>query len=333
MSGGPPPSDPNVPAREKLPAEKKFDQAVYGGISYAAQAGTGIALTYWLKYGSGKQHFDKVAKWVGSKIHPSKATAQAIEDVSPLLMVSTMIMVGNTFLLPVKWLENHKPEIVRKWHENHVQKKQASGDPYTPEELAHQQECLKQLEETPKQTWGSLIGGRAFGLASVYTVLIGMDIGKKRNKAAEEYSAKVILKGLDKVGLKSLSKNQTLEKYIHVGFLDVFYSMVSAGGLYVYSHFIKPPKHAKDEGLLPDMIVGPTPATPALNALETDSNKYESSIELDKKPRQFTETITPRKSAADLEKPRQKPSNAAESFRQKIAMEDLSKDTRTLSGV
>ena len=326
MSSGPP-KDPNAPEREKLPAEKNFDKAVYGGISYAAQAGSGILLTYWLKYGSGKPYFEKAAKWLGPKIFRSRSVEEATKEISSPLMVSTMIMVGNTFLVPVKMLENHKPAIVRKWHEDHVKRKQAGATPYSAEELAHQEDCLKQLDNAPKQTWNSLIGGRAFALAAVYTVLFGL--GNKRNEAAEKYSADVILKGIDKIGLKDLAKNKTLANYINVGFLDVFYSMVSAGGLYVFSHFISPPKHAKDEGLLPDMMVGPTPATPAINALETESNKYEASIELDNaKPKQTFADKIPSRKGLENEKPRTKPTNALESFRQKIALEDLAKESK-----
>lgn len=318
MSGAPP-KDPNAPEREKLPTEVKFDKAVYGGISYAAQAGTGILLTYWLKYGSGKPHFEKAAKWLGPKIFRNRSIEEATKEISSPLMVSTMIMVGNTFLVPVKMLENHKPEIVRRWHEEHVKKKQSSDTPYTPEELAHQQECLRQLDAAPKQTWKSLLGGRAFGLAAVYSVLFGL--GNARNEAAENYSAKVILKGLDKVGAKGLAKNKTLERYIHVGFLDVFYSMVSAGGLYVYSHYVNPPKRHKNEGLLPDMVIGPTPATPAINALQTESQKYEEQIDLDSKQNQsanqFTAKIPPRKPESEITPKRALRLDQPENFKKK----------------
>ena len=47
--------------------QKKFNQAVYGGISYAAQAMT-IGVTYWLAYGQGKPLFERAVKWFGSDV-------------------------------------------------------------------------------------------------------------------------------------------------------------------------------------------------------------------------------------------------------------------------
>ncbi len=311
MSGGKPVKDPAATEREMLPAEKTFDRAVYGGISYAAQAATGIVLTYWLKYGSGKPHFEKAAKWLGPKVFRNRTVEEATKEISSPLMVSTMIMVGNTFLLPVKWLENNKAKIVRSWHEKHDAKMEAKGTPFTAEEKAHNEECLQKLEKEPPQTWGSLLGGRAFGLAAVYATLFAL--GNKRNEAAEEFSAKVIMKGVDAVGMKSLAKSKTFEKYIHVGFLDVFYSMVSAGGLYVYSHVINPPKHAPiDVGAPipkdPSIFIGPTPATPAIDALQPEEAPA----------KQFTETIRPKEIKKEVAKVTPKGD-----FRQKLTAEEM----------
>lgn len=319
--------------REKLPAEKRFDKAVYGGISYAAQAGTGILLTYWLKNGSGRKYYDKATRWLGSKLYPSLPIEEAAKEASTPFMVSTMIMVGNTFLFPVKWLENRKAKIVRSWHEKECERMEARGTPYTPEERAHQEKCLNDLEKDPPQTWRSLLGGRFFGLAAVYAAVFL--IGNKRNEAAEAYSAKVITGGLDKIGLKTLAKSETLNKFIHVGFLDVFYSMVSAGGLYVYSHILKPPKadkHGKKEPL-PDIIIGPTPATPALNALEERPEPAE-----DTPKRLFSDSIHTSKPVISKDNPAEKPkiqprakiTKAPEEYGQKVTAEKLAYDETKL---
>lgn len=308
-------TEPNVhnPNREKLPEERFFDRSVYGGISYAAQAGTGIILTHFLKYGKGKPAFEKVATWLGSKVMPSKTGAEAIKSLSPFMMVTTMIMVGNTFLLPVKWLENRKAKIVRDWAENDIRKMADAGMPYSPEELAHKEKCLADLDKEPVQNWKSLLGGRAFGLGAVYATLFAMG---KRNDMAEEYSAKVITKGLDRIGAKQLAKSKTLEQYIHVGFLDVFYSMVSAGGLYVYSHIINPPKGHKLG--LHDLQIGPTPATPAISALAASDDEHEAP------GKAYTDTIKPREAAAP--RPKAKIEPAPKSYGQKINNEEFARN-------
>lgn len=256
MSATKPPQDPGQPQREILPEEVKFDKAVYGGISYVAQAATGIVLTHWLKYGSGKPLFEKAARWLGPKIYTGRSIERAAEEISSPLLVTTMVMVGNTFLLPVKWLENHKASIVRGWTEKDAARKEAQGTPYSPEELARREKALQDLEKQPAQSWASLLGGRVFGLVPVFALAYGLG---KKGQAAEEFTARAVAGGLNLVGAKSLARSRTLETYIKVGFLDVFYSMVSAGGLYVYSHLLHPkPKHQES---LSEYLPGPTPAS------------------------------------------------------------------------
>ena len=122
--------------REKLPMEIKFDKWVYGGISYWAQALTGMGIAYWMKYGSGKPIFEKAAEWTGKNIMSKitgKTGAAAVKEAHTTVTVSTMIMVGNTFLLPVKWLENRKPAIVRKWTEDENKSLEKAGTPISEE--------------------------------------------------------------------------------------------------------------------------------------------------------------------------------------------------------
>jgi hypothetical protein len=257
--------DPHL--RKKTRAEILFDKAVYGGISYAAQAASGIILTHWMKFGGGRKHYDKIANWLGpnfiSKIKPSKTGAAAIKEADSWITVTTMVMMGNLFLLPVKWLENRKPKIVR-W----LNDKQNEKHPPSEQERAEQEKSLALLDREPKQTWGSLLGGRAFGLAAVYGVLYG--IGTKNNETAEIWSANQIIKGTEKVGLKKLAASKTYENYLRIGFYDVLYSMVSAGGLYIYSHFINPPqkRNKKDES-------GETPVLETTPVTVTDTGTKE----------------------------------------------------------
>lgn len=227
--------------RQKLPEEIKFDKAVYGGISYAAQAGTGIVLTNWIKNGGGQHYFQKLAEAL-----TGARGASATEKASSFIIVSTMIMVGNAFLLPVKWLENRKPQIIRGMVERANKRREAHGDMPSEEELAHQLQHLDKLDKEPKQTWWSLGGGRAFSLAGVYLVERG--IGGPRNEAMSIGTTKAIQEGIKAAGMKTLAQSKTLENYLRIGFYDMFYSTVSAGGLYIYSHFVKPPKKEQNLG-------------------------------------------------------------------------------------
>lgn len=215
--------------RDILPEEAQFDKAVYGGISYFAQAAAGIVLTRWLAYGGGKQHFDKVVEKIGEKW-------------ASTLKIATLVMVGNSFIPPVKWLEDRKAKIIRGMHEHNVAKQEAAGHPQTPEEKAHDAQALADLDKEPVQSWQSLLEGRAAGLGPVFAV--DAMIGNARTEAIQNAAVTGITGGLEKMGLKELAASEKLASYIRVGFLDVFYSAISAGGLYVWSHFIKPPPQA-----------------------------------------------------------------------------------------
>lgn len=235
-------------AREKLPAEKKFDQWVYGGISYAAQAGTGILLTHWIREGSGRKYFDKMAEWAGKAVIgkiTGKTGAAATREADAWIVVSTMIMVGNAFLLPVKWLENHKPHYVRQINASINAAREERGETIRPEEKTKQEELLHQLEREPKQSWSSILGGRTFGLGAVYATLYA--IGQKNNQWGENQFAGAVKTTLDTVGLKSIAESKMTDGYSRIAFYDFFYSMVSAGGLYVYSHFLHPHKKSTPE--------------------------------------------------------------------------------------
>ena len=234
--------------REQLPAEKKFDRLVYGGISYAAQAAAGIAVSNWLKHGSGAPLFEKMANWFGPKVlskinRVSEKEAIALSD--GWIKTTAMIMVGNTFILPVKWLEDRKPEIIRKWTEQTNDKYEKAGVHITPEAKEKQQRLLEELKNEPEQTWWSLTKGRVFALGAVYTILWAM---RKHNATGKKLMADTITGTVKGVGLKSLGKSKTMHNLSGIAFYDVFYSTVSAGGLYIYSHFIDPPKnkHADD---------------------------------------------------------------------------------------
>lgn len=318
-------NDPSQPQREVLPAEVRFDKWVYGGISYFAQAATGIVLTRWLKYGSGKPHFERAAEWLGPKIYRNKSVKDAANAVSSPLLVTTMVMVGNTFLLPVKWLENRKPAIVRSMHEKDVAAMEAAGTPYSEEERARQEKALKDLEHEPPQSWASLLGGRVAGLVPVFALAFALG---EKGQHAERFAAKTISKGLDTVGAKQLAKSKTLESYIHVGFLDVFYSMISAGGLYVYSHLVHPKEKAQPhKESLSELLPGATPAGAIVDTTPTTGmTEIPATPAAAENQRKFSDAIRRRDPAA-IPARQQKPAAAPESFRQKLAVEERGQES------
>lgn len=234
---------------KQLQAEITFDKAVYGGISYAAQAGTGIVLSHWLKHGKGLKYYDKMAKWTAEHVIPlvsNKRGAAAVEAAKAPVIVTTMIMVGNSFIPPVKWIEARKPEIVRWLNERNNKKLAQKGYVQTDEERKSQDARLAALEKEPPQNWRSLMGGRVFGLAAVYATLFSLNRTPiVNNESMEKAFSSSLSKITEGLGMKKLAKSKTFNTYTGIAFYDVFYSMISAGGLYIYSHFIEPPKRKK----------------------------------------------------------------------------------------
>lgn len=237
-----PPKSPHGKEREKLPAEEKFDTAVYGGISYAGQALTGSGLTYWIKHAGGRPLYDKMANWAGpnfiSKITRAKG-AEAIAKADSWITVSTMVVVGTMFLIPVKWLENRKASIIRNWTDKDNEDRKLQGKPISHEDQAMQEKQLRELEAEPKQTWRSLFTGRAASLVAVFTAvpLIG-----DYNKVMESGFKNVTKSAAKSIGFNKIAKSEIFNNASGIAFYDLFYSMISAGGLYVFSHFISPPK-------------------------------------------------------------------------------------------
>ncbi|NBO18523.1 MAG: hypothetical protein EBV03_04720 [Proteobacteria bacterium] len=271
---------------------------------------------------------ERAAEWLGPKIYRGKTVKDAANAISSPLLVTTMVMVGNTFLLPVKWLENRKPGIVRGMHEKDVAAMEAAGTPYSEEERARQEKALKDLENEPPQSWASLLGGRVAGLVPVFALAFALG---EKGQHAERFAAKTISKGLETVGAKQLAKSKTLESYIHVGFLDVFYSMISAGGLYVYSHMVHPkdkdPKHKES---LSELLPGATPAGAIVDATPTTGmSEIPETPESAVKQRKFSEAIERRDPTAIPPRETRKAKPSPESYRQKLAVEEVAQENRS----
>lgn len=273
--------------RKKLPAEVTFDKAVYGGISYWAQMLTGIGLSYWFKHGSGKQLFEKICDNLGPKIFSATAASKGVkaasERLNSPLIVTTMVMVGNTFMIPVLWLEKHKPKIVR-W----IHSKTAATEPdYTEEKKQHDEAALYELEHAPKQNLSSILGGRAFGLAGVFATVFTMG---KAEKSIQTFTTKTAQNAFKVVGLKEIAKSPVAKRLMDISFLDAFYSAIAAGGLYVYSHYINPPKKKP---------VGAEEVSPPLESTKIE----ELPSEIAGEPKPKITKVTPKKNLLDKAPP------------------------------
>ena len=101
-----------APTENKAPpisrSEKIFDWLVYGGIAGVGTFIATIPTTYWAKYGGGAKYFDASSKWLVKKGLSEQSAEQAV-------MTSALMQGGNLALIPVKWAEDNKVALVKKF--------------------------------------------------------------------------------------------------------------------------------------------------------------------------------------------------------------------------
>ena len=107
--------------------------------------------------------------------------------------------------------------------------------------------------------------------------------------------------------------------------------MVSAGGLYTYSHLIHP--HEKKSGkhdTLQELLPGATPAGAIRDGTPTTGmSEIPETSDAAVKQRKFSEAIQRRDPAGIPAKTTQPKAPVPESYRQKLAAEELAQETRS----
>jgi hypothetical protein len=228
-------------------AERIFDWSAYGVWNYGIQTGASVLAGMWFRSGSGKPLFEKSAEWLGDNIVSklsSKRGAAAANVVRTPLVFAALITVGNLFIPPIQYAERRKEKIVSWINDKINDWRTARGDAPTDAELKEQQAAIAAIATEPHQTSASLWGGRAVGLTA--NVAASLVVGTERNAVMEEAVANTISKGLKTVGANKLAASERVREFSRIAFLDYGYSIISASMLYLYSHFIHPPK-AHDE--------------------------------------------------------------------------------------
>jgi hypothetical protein len=162
--------------RDKTLGEYAFNTGAYGGfalvgnevlstfISKSIESGR-PADTYYQRFSS---WFEKLGKFKNAEgkpffskyIHDAQAHTSGPGARLPYLIVATF---GGMFMVPfIKYCEDRKGSIVR-WFDRKIYGSKADTDPQMVE--AH-----KEMDEAPKQTWGSLAKGR---VATVFFAALG----------------------------------------------------------------------------------------------------------------------------------------------------------------
>lgn len=152
---------PTGQKRLKTWGEKLFDWKTYAGVALLGNEAASLVITTQAEHGIGK-HWHKRQMDYFKSLEGKRFVPEYVSK-GHLFKILIAVIGGMTVVPLVKYLEDHKGEIVRKSDRAHYGK-QADTDPAII--AAHEE-----MDAAPKQTWGSLWQGR------VITVLaaIGLD--------------------------------------------------------------------------------------------------------------------------------------------------------------
>jgi len=135
--------------------ERKFDFMTYTGINYIANVLLSVGAVYWVERTHGGQKMmQKFVDWAGKIPGVDKGTAQLLASKSFFLSG------GFAVLAPVKWMEDAKVHLVKKWN------REIYGDKANTDPTIQQSE--REVEEAPKQGWASVMSSRVLSLIPFY---------------------------------------------------------------------------------------------------------------------------------------------------------------------
>ena len=259
--------------------EKLFDLLTYVGIAGIGTFLLTIPVAYSAKYGKGAKYYEKTSKFLVDKgISPRLA-----EDI---VMTSATMQGGNLSIIPVKMMEDNKPEIVDKLNK-------MTGD----------ESGKASVDEDLKQTWGSLVKSRILAWVAAFTgfrTAVGV-LGAEKFVSFENAFAKKMCEIVKKpTHLKGVETPHY--RYAKIGALDVFATIAATTILYTGSRFFAKRNehwHEKETLHMPSKV--PDMQTPEYIPSETSKrftdNIRSQSRELAPNPREknYADTIASQK--------------------------------------
>ena len=176
--------------QNKTRGEAAFNLISYVGFGYFVVTATSVLATWLLR--DVKPVAGKFEKWFTAPITKHTGISSGIMNILTLFAGGTVASV-----LPVKWLEDRKPQVVKKLDYMLYDENQFYNDPKIA--AAH-----KELDEMPKQTWITVFGSRVVAFAATFAVYFTLGGNKSPlAKAIKDTSfAKKFGKSLDEMSIK-----------------------------------------------------------------------------------------------------------------------------------
>lgn len=240
-----------------------FDWLVYPSIAFGAVFAFSIYALYTTKFGKGKAKdmYDGLVTGLGNLLEKSSLFKNASrEDIDKksanYVLISVSFAVGTALMAPIKWLEDKRGEISR----------------FFDRKLHSDREHPEEIMEEPRQSWKSVLGGRALTFISVLG--LGTAIGPERT--AKVTDAAVNFAERKWKDWWPQASQETLERVKRVTFVstfEAFYTALCAVLVYAISRtlaswFNKQEKAAENA---PEKRASTEEAPPSANAEERTS--------------------------------------------------------------
>ncbi len=262
--------------KNRTKGEGLFNFGAYFGVGYVGVTAFSVYMTWLLRdFKPIAKHYtkiiDTVAESSGKMLKVTNA-AKHHDTVNSAMTIMALFFGGTVMsVLPIKWLEDNKAEVVKGLDRTLYGKEKSDNDPSI--QAAHDE-----LEKAPKQTWKSVLGSRVLAFAATLTTwwAIGSNVSplakatqKEANGVVTRYGDSIdrhssrlgrwvdgalnhkkpeIVKdiakarahhptGIERTGTHPDRVPSRVFSYIA---LDAFYTMITGGALYIFTRVLAP---------------------------------------------------------------------------------------------
>ncbi len=234
--------------------EKKFNVTTYFGMGYVGVWTFSLFASWALRdskffaptYEKGVQGLTRaIASFKGKDAAEIAPSVRKYANISSLFTGGTLVSV-----LPIKWREDHKYEIVKKYDEQIYGKEKIESDPTI--RAAHED-----IRHAPKQTWSSVFASRLTSFIVTYASaqLIGNNIEKTSTRFGRSLGRKLTSdpKMLERISnaqaahphelstIPGAPNTDTLTSRLgHDAVADGMYTVLTSGALYIFTRVFAP---------------------------------------------------------------------------------------------
>jgi hypothetical protein len=222
-------------AKTKSKGEKFFDRVVYGGLAGVGTFFATLLIAEKFKNGDwAGPRYQRTVNSMSKFLNRFCSEKMSKEIAEQSVQTTSLMMGGNAMLIPIGIAEHYKKPIVSGLNV-------MMGDETPPEKI----------DQTPKQTWRSLIEGRLLAWVTVFATLVSASSLFKRTfqTYCDEFGEKIykLTRWAKSDGLALDMKETKSYRMGNIAALDIFATAAAATLLYVGGHFFARKQEQKKE--------------------------------------------------------------------------------------